>query len=448
MPLPIVAIVGRPNVGKSTLFNRITRKRNAVVDPEPGVTRDRHYAEAEWDGAHFTLVDTGGYLPVGTVDELASSVSEQTLIASQESDLVLFLADVQTGITEIDLELARIILKQDVPVVLVANKADDHVHLGMAWDLRNTGIGEPVAISAQNGLNVGDLLDEIVRRLRELKPVMPESPPKEELALAIIGAPNSGKSSLVNMLSGSERMVVSDIPGTTRDAVDTIIHYHEKPIRLIDTAGLKRRKYKQKGLEFYCTLRALKALKRCQVAVIMIDGVPGLTQGDIRLLNDAAKEGVGIILAVNKWDAVEKEPKSADYWIAEFKIKAPSLSWVPVLFISALTGRRSIKVIEEALRLNVELEKRISTSDLNDTITPLLMRTPPPATKGRFVRIKYGSQVQSTPPRFAFFANHAKLIGEPYRRYVEKLIRDRYGFKGIPVSVVFRNKSNKETLEK
>ncbi|MCF7809893.1 ribosome biogenesis GTPase Der [bacterium] len=441
MPLPVVAIVGRPNVGKSTLFNRITRNRSAVVDPEPGVTRDRHYADAEWDGVNFTLVDTGGYLPAGSVDELASSVTEQTLIAAQESDLILFLADVQTGLTEIDLELARIILKQNVPVVLAANKADDHVHAGLAWELKNTGLGDPFAVSANTGLNTGDLLDEIVKRLRQLKPVMPDAPQREELSLAIIGAPNSGKSSLVNMLSGTQRMVVSDIPGTTRDTIDTIIRYHDRSIRLIDTAGLKRRKFKQQGLEFYCTLRALKALKRCQVAVVMIDGTLGITQGDIRLLNQAASEGVGVILALNKWDIVEKDPKSADIWIAEYKRKAPSLDWVPILFISALTGRKSIKVIEEALRLNVEREKRISTSDLNEVITPLLMRTPPPSIKGKFVKIKYGSQVQSAPPRFAFFANHAKLIGEPYRRFVEKLIRDKYGFKGIPVSVVFRNKS-------
>lgn len=440
MSLPIVAIVGRPNVGKSTLFNRMIRRKDAVVDPMPGVTRDRHYAEAVWAGVRFMLVDTGGYLPAGKGDELARSVSEQTLIAAEESDLVLLIGDVQTGSTEIDVELSHVILKRNVQAIFVANKVDDPMQVGLAWDLQSIGMGSPFAVSAKTGLNVGDLLDEVVKRLRELKPILPETPPAEELSLAIIGAPNSGKSSLVNRLSGVERMVVSEIPGTTRDAVDTVIQYHGKRIRLIDTAGLRRKRFGQQGLEFYCTLRALRALEQCEVAVVMVDGIEGLTQGDIRLITQAEAKGVGVILAVNKWDAVEKDYKSADRWLVEWKRKAPSLDWVPVLFISALTGRRSIKVIEEALRVNTERGRRISTAELNQDIGSLLMKTPPPAIKGRFIRIKYGLQVQAAPPKFAFFTRHAGLVKEPYRRFIEKIIRSKYGFKGVPLSVVFREK--------
>ena len=440
MPLPIIAIVGRPNVGKSTLFNRIIRSRRAVVDPMPGVTRDRHYAEAEWSGVHFTLVDTGGYLPNGEGDELSSSVTEQAMIAANEADMVLFVADAETGFTDIDLDLARLILRQKVPALFIANKVDDPSRIGSAWDLQRIGMGDPFAISAKTGYQVGDMLEELIERLRLLKPAFPEAPSPEELSLAIIGAPNCGKSSLVNRLAGTERMVVSEIPGTTRDAVDTIITYHGRSVRLIDTAGLRRKRFRQQGLEFYCTLRALRALERCDVAVIMLDAVVGLTQGDIRLLNQAASNGVGVILAVNKWDAVEKNEKSADIWLSEWRNRTPSLSWIPVLFISALTGQRSNKVIEEAFSIKTEREKRISTSQINDDISSVLMRTPPPAVKGKNIRIKYGVQVVSLPPQFVFFTRHAGLIREPYRRFIEKTIRDLYGFRGVPVKVMFREK--------
>lgn len=440
MPLPIIAIVGRPNVGKSTLFNRIIRSRRAVVDPMPGVTRDRHYAEAEWSGVHFTLVDTGGYLPPGEGDKLAASVTEQAMIAASEADMVLFIVDAEVGFTDIDLDLARLILRQKVPALFIANKVDDPHRIGTAWDLQRIGMGDPFAVSAKTGYQVGDMLDEVIDRLHLLKPALPEAPSPEELSLAIIGAPNSGKSSLVNRLAGTERMVVSEMPGTTRDAVDTIVGYHGRRVRLIDTAGLRRKRFGQQGLEFYCTLRALRALERCDVAVIILDGIVGLTQGDVRLLNQAANNGVGVILAVNKWDAVEKDEKSSDIWLSEWRNRTPSLSWIPVLFISALTGQRSIKVIEEAFAIKTEREKRISTSQINDDIGSLLMRTPPPAVKGKHIRIKYGTQVESVPPQFVFFARHAGLIKEPYKRFIEKAIRDRYGFRGVPVKVLFREK--------
>ncbi|MFH0765946.1 MAG: ribosome biogenesis GTPase Der [Calditrichota bacterium] len=440
MPLPIVAIVGRPNVGKSSLFNRVIRRQAAVVDPQPGVTRDRHYAEAEWDGVCFMLVDTGGWLPPGDGDDLTDAVREQTMIASEEADILLFLADAQSGPTDVDQSLARLLRRGKAPILLLANKVDDPIQIGLGYEIAGLGLGEPLPVSAKSGHRIGDMLDSLVRLIRELKPTLPESPAPEILSLAIIGAPNSGKSSLVNRLTGDNRMVVSDIPGTTRDAVDALIKYHGDTIRLIDTAGLRRKRYGQQGLDFYITLRALRAIERADVAAVLIDGTRELTQGDIKLVNQAAEMGAGVIAAVNKWDAVEKDPKSADRWIAEWRWKAPRLSWTPVIFISALTGQRAIRVIERALQVKQERERRISTSELNDAIVARLIQQPPPAVKGKFIHIKYGSQVGSAPPRFAFFTSHADLVGLAYRRFVEKLIRERFGFEGTPIRIVFKEK--------
>lgn len=441
MPLPLVAIVGRPNVGKSTLFNRIIKRKHAVVDPTPGVTRDRNYAETEWAGLKFTLVDTGGYLPAGEGDELAEAVTTQALIAAEEADLILVIVDSRGGLTDTDHQLASIVRKNDVPTMLIANKVDDATMLGTAWEFTSLGLGNPVTVSGMSGYMVGDMLDVVIRKLKELKPVHPDAPGADDLALAIIGAPNVGKSSLVNRLAGVERSVVSSIPGTTRDSVDAIIGYHGKRIRLIDTAGLRRKRFNEQGLDFYCTLRSLRALDRCEVAVVLIDGEIGFTQGDIRLVNEAAGRGVGVIVAVNKWDLVEKHPKNADEWLEKWQWKVPSLDWAPVLFISALNGRRCIKVIEEALEVKARRAVRVSTSKLNDEIMPFLQQTPPPSVKGKLVKIKYCSQVQSDPPKFAFFVNRSDLIKDAYQRFVEKKLRDTYDLKGVPITVVFRDKN-------
>jgi len=440
MSLPVVVIVGRPNVGKSTIFNRTIRRRAAVVDPVPGVTRDRHYSDTEWDGLRFTLVDTGGYLPPGESDKMADAVREQTLVAADEADLVMFVVDALSGLTDGDRELAKIILSKNVPVLFVSNKVDDTTQIGLAYEAAALGLGEPYPASALTGYFFADMLDALADRLRELKLDQFSQPVRETLSLAIIGAPNSGKSSLVNRLSGDERMVVSDIPGTTRDAIDTIIRYHGRFIRLIDTAGLKRKRLGQTGLEFYTTLRALRALDRCNVAVIMIDATLGLTQGDMKLVNEAAKKGVGIILAVNKWDAVEKNFKSADHWLAEWKRRMTTFSWVPVLFISALTGQRTIKVIEYGLDINKERNRRIPTPELNDTIGTILINRPPPAIKGKSVRIKYVTQVSTTPPNFVFHASYARLVTPAYKRFAERLIREKYSLRGTPIRLSFRNK--------
>ncbi len=441
MSLPIVAIIGRPNVGKSTLFNRIIRKRKAVVDPQPGVTRDRHYAEAEWAGRYFLLVDTGGYMSVKDGDRFADVVTAQSMVAAEEADVILFLTDAMTGFSEIENSLVKTFLQNDCKTILVANKIDDPSKLGQAWDLPNLGLGEPFSISALNGFQVGDLLEEVVNLLPEVKDVDEfESGESEDLSLAVIGAPNSGKSSLVNKLSGSQRMVVSDIPGTTRDSIDTVIQYKDKSIRLIDTAGLKRRRFGEKGLEFYCTLRAIRSLDRSEVAVIMSDASTGITQGDIRLVYQAVESGTGIMLAINKWDLLETDPKIGDRWLEEWRRLVPSLQWVPLVFISALTGRRVEKILDKAEIIAENRNQKLSTSDLNEMLISRLKRNPPPAVKGKYIKVKYAAQVKSSPPLIVVFASHAELIGKAYNRYVENQIRELFGFEGVPLKVVFRVK--------
>ncbi len=440
MPLPVVVIVGRPNVGKSTLFNRILKRRTAVVDPAPGVTRDRNYADAVWNGVRFTLVDTGGYLPVGEGDELAKAVTEQTLIAAEEADVALFIIDGLTGVTETDQNLARVLLRRKARTLLVVNKIDDVSQIGLTWETGTLGLGEPRPVSALTGFQVAEVLDDLVEILREIQPIQPYPTPAESLSLAVIGAPNTGKSSLVNRLCGDRRMVVSEIPGTTRDAVDTVIQYYGKSIRLIDTAGLRRKRFGLQGIEFYTTLRALRALARCQVAALLIDAQEGLTKGDLQLLHEAADKGVGVVLAMNKWDAVEKDAKSADLWLADWRQRAPNFAWVPVVFISALTGQRAVKVVEKALEVHDNRERRVSTAELNESVGQILINRPPPAVKGKLVKVKYIAQVSSAPPHFVCFTTHSNLVPVAYKKFVERLIRERFNFEGVPIKVSFRGK--------
>lgn len=435
---PIVAIVGRPNVGKSTLFNRLLRRRVAIEDDTPGVTRDRIAAPLEWNGRRFTLIDTGGLMTRAQeeMDALVSAAAEE---AARQADVLVFVVDGKVGPADQDSEIAHRLLRLGTPVLLAVTKMDNVERMPEAAEYWSLGLGEPLPVSGLSGLNSGDLLDRVVDLL---PPAAGEEAEAEgEIRLAVIGRPNVGKSSLVNRLIGEERQIVSERPGTTRDAVDHTLHYMGRTIRLIDTAGLRRKQdVRRDALEYYTMLRTIRAIDRCDTAAVLLDAPEGLTQYDRRLLDDVRQQGKGLIAVVNKWDLVPKESSTMTQFEREFRLQLPDLEFVPLLFTSALTGRRARGLLDLALRVNEERNRRISTAKLNAHIQKVIERQPPPAVKGRWLRIKYVSQVGTAPPRFAFFLNEPKLVPESYRRFLERSLREEYGFLGSPIRVVFRKK--------
>lgn len=438
MNLPLVAIVGRPNVGKSTLFNRLLGGRDAIVNDQPGVTRDRKYGVAEWSGRRFTLVDTGGYLP-GSADKIEQAVQEQIQQAITEADLIVFLVDAKTGLTEFDKELGVVLKKSGRPVLLTVNKVDTAVRELNALEFFELGFDEPVAVSAASGRNVGDFLDEVVARL-------PQAPPAIEpindalISLAIVGRPNVGKSSLVNALVGAEKMIVTDVPGTTRDAIDSKIKYYGQEFLIIDTAGLRRKSKVKDAIEFYSNLRSLESIKRCDVAILMIDATSGMETQDMRILGEAIRMNKGVIIAVNKWDLVEKDSNTAREFEINIRETLKSNDYLPIVFISAITKQRIYKLIELAKAIQQERQKKLKTSELNDFLTEAIRRYAPPSMDQREVKIKYCTQVKSNPPVIAFFTNAPDSIKPPYRSYLEKQFRQRFGFVGVPLTFVFRKK--------
>ncbi len=434
----IVAIVGRPNVGKSTLFNRIIGQRDAIVDPKSGVTRDRHYGNAEWNGKKFTIIDTGGYVP-DSDDIFETAIREQVQIAIEEADVIVFVVDAISGVTPIDIEIAKILRRSKKKVVLAVNKIDNEkleAHLLQFYEL---GLGEPFAISALHGRKVGDFLDEVVKDF----PTETEEPAEEnknQIKVAIVGQPNVGKSSFVNAILGENRVIVSDIPGTTRDSIDTVFEYDGTEFVLIDTAGLKKRSKIKESIEFYSAVRALKAIERCDVAVVMLDATCGLERQDLRIIGEAADLKKGIIIAVNKWDLVEKDSNTALEYEHALRSRLNVFDYVPILFISAKTKKRIFKVLELAKLVNDERSKRIKTSELNKVLFPIVNETPPPAVSGKEIKIKYGTQVKTSPPVFVFFANFPDDIPEHYKRFLENKIREHFGFVGVPLTIVFKKK--------
>jgi GTP-binding protein len=437
MSLPTVAIVGRPNVGKSSLFNRFIRQRLAVVDSVSGVTRDRNYSTCDWNGVDFLLVDTGGMVPESK-DMMERLTLDQADFAVHEADLVLFVVDTQTGIDKTDQMIARNLNKAQKNTILVANKADNDQMAMEVFDFLKLGLGDPFAVSATIGRGVGELLDELVARLPEPEP---EREPEEGvIRVAVVGRPNSGKSSFINKLLGEDRHIVSPTAGTTRDAIDTPFEIDGRKYILVDTAGL-RRKYKvTENIEFFTYLRAIRAIDGCDVAVILVDADAGLSTQDQHIISEVVKRRRAAVLAVNKWDLIEKDDRTADLFEKALKERIAMFSYLPVIFISALTGQRVTKVMDMVDRVYTEFTRQVPTSELNDLLQSAFARRKPPARKGKFIQIKYITQSEISPPTFIIFANHPDLIDKAYIGYLNNQLRARFGFEGVPIRLKFRRK--------
>ncbi len=436
MKLPIVVIVGRPNVGKSTLFNRIVGKRDAIVNDQSGVTRDRNYSQADWAGKHFQLIDTGGFVP-GSEDLFEKAIKEQIDIAISEADSILFVVDVRDGVNPIDIEIANILRASHKDFFLLVNKVDSENFEASAAEFYSLGINKLHSISALIGRNIGDLLDEVMERFPEQ--IEEEKDPR--LKIAIVGRPNSGKSSLTNSLLGFDRSIVTEIPGTTRDSIDSILKYYGKEIVLIDTAGLRKKKKVEESIEFYSTIRTLKTIGECDVAIVMLDSKFGLENQDQKIIDEAVRWRKGIIIAVNKWDLVEKETNTSKEFEDEIKYNLGMASYIPIIFISALTKQRIFKLIEKTIEISDERKKKIPTSELNEIMLEEIKKNPPPSTQtGKEVKIKYITQVGDHYPVFLFFTNFPKNVPDHYKRFLENQIRNHFGFSGVPITLSFKSK--------
>lgn len=437
MSLPIVAIVGRPNVGKSTFFNRVLGQRIAIVEDRPGVTRDRNFARADWGGRHFFLVDTGGMVE-GSDEPMDRLIRQQVLAAIDEADLIVQLVDGKAGPHPLDYQIAEHLRRAGRPVVLLVNKLDN---LGAPsavahhefWDL---GIGEPLAVSSLSGKGSGDVLDAIVAHLPEAAAEAPE----EAIRVAVVGKPNVGKSSFVNRLLGEERLVVSEVAGTTRDAIDTPLRFHGRELIFVDTAGLRRQSKVDESLEYYSTLRTERAIERAQVCLLLIDATEDVHVQDLRIAQKAWDAGCGLIVVANKWDLVEKETMTAPHFQKALGERAPFLQWVPLVFTSALTGLRVQRVLQMIVEVHAERQRRIPTHEVNEAIRELVSRARPPHSGGRPVKVLYGTQAAIEPAEFVLWANLPDAIPESYVRYLHNGFRARWGFLGVPVRITLRQR--------
>ncbi len=434
MKLPRVVIIGRPNVGKSSLFNRIVGYRKAIVHERPGITRDRIYNRCDWAGKHFILIDTGGMLPRSD-DPLIEAVKEQAEFAADEADRILFLLDWETGVTDLDLTIAKYLQRLEKPVLAVVNKVDDEKRELEVKDFVRLGFGEPLFISAMRGRGIGELLDLAVDF-----PEFEEPKEDEGLGIAIVGRPNVGKSSIVNAVTGKKTVVVSEIPGTTRDAVDTTIRFRGNAIKLIDTAGLRRRGKTKEAIEFYSRIRTTSAIERANVVWVVLDATEGLVSADQRIVEEAYDAGKGVLILMNKWDTVEKDHRTALDWAKRMQQLLGKYSHLPLIFVSAHNRQRLLKSIEVSQEIDEERRKRISTSKLNNTMLPVIERTPPPAIRGKHISIKYITQIKTEPPLFGIFCNRPQDILDSYRRYLERILREKFGFTGVPIKLTFRKK--------
>lgn len=432
----VVAIVGRPNVGKSTLFNRMVGQRAAIVEGKPGVTRDRIYGWSEWNGKRFMLIDTGGFIP-GTEDTMERAIREQAMIAISEAESIIFVCDGRDGVTPFDLDIAKILRSSKKKITLVVNKCDNSMQIANSYEFHSLGLGEPFAISALNGSNTGDFLDSAVESLVPIEEEIIDT----RLKITLVGRPNAGKSSISNALLGYDRSIVTDIPGTTRDAVDSVIKYYGEEIMLIDTAGLRKKSQVKENIEMYSILRTTRAIERSDIGVVVIDAERGLEDQDKKIINMVLEARKGIIIAVNKWDLIEKDSKTAEEFKTKFLEDMKTADYSPIIFISALTKQRITKIIELAKEIKDKRSIRIKTSELNKVLLPILEKTPPPAVRGQDLRINYITQVNTEPPVFAFFCNYPDMLPESYKRFMERTFRANFDLVGTPISFIFRRKN-------
>ncbi len=432
----ILAIVGRPNVGKSTLFNRLVEQRKAIMDNESGVTRDRHYGYGEWIGKYFTVIDTGGYV-TGSEDIFEEAIRNQVELAVEEASVILFMVDCTTGLTGLDQEFANVLRGTQKPLFIVANKADTAEKSYTMGEFYSLGLGEVYPVSSSNGSGTGELLDEVVKHFEHED----EENPEEGIPrIAILGRPNAGKSSFLNVLLGKERSIVTDIAGTTRDAINTRYKLYGKDFILTDTAGLRKKSKVKEDIEFYAVLRSIQALQDSDVCIVMIDAERGIEAQDLNIISLAVKHNKGIVIMVNKWDLVEKDTNTINKFRTAIQERLPLQDYIPIIFTSVVKKQRIFQAIEKAVEVYENRQKRIPTSALNEKILPEIENYPPPAFKGKYIKIKYITQLPLHTPTFAFFCNLPQYIKPPYERYLENKIRDHFDFTGVPIRLFFRKK--------
>ena len=433
--MSIVAIVGRPNVGKSTLFNRLIQRREAIVDAVSGVTRDRHYGKSDWNGKDFSLIDTGGYV-LGSDDVFEAEIDKQVELAIDEADAIIFMTDVVSGVTGMDEVVSKLLRKSAKPVFLVVNKVDSSKRTDDAVEFYSLGFEKYYTLSSINGSGTGDLLDDLVK-------VLPEAEEEEENELprfAVVGRPNAGKSSFINALIGQDRYIVTDIAGTTRDSMDTRYNRFGFEFNLVDTAGIRKKSKVKEDLEFYSVMRSVRAIEHCDVMILILDATRGFDGQVQNIFWLAHRNNKGVVILVNKWDLVEKDHKSVKEYEKVIRSQCEPFTDVPIVFISVLNKQRIFKAIETAVEVFKNRSKRIKTSVLNDTLLPVIDSYPPPAYKGKYVRIKYITQIPTPYPCFAFFANLPQYVREPYKRFIENKLREKFDFNGVPVTVYIRKK--------
>ena len=433
--MALVAIIGRPNVGKSTLFNRLIGRRQAIVDEYSGVTRDRHYGKSDWGGHEFSLIDTGGFVKE-TNDMFEKEIAKQVHIAMEEATLILFVCDSKHGVNDLDRDVARLLRQSNKPVMMVANKVDNPINTADSFEFYELGFEKIYPVSAVNGAGTGDLLDDLIG-------LLPEEEPEDENELpriSVVGRPNAGKSSFVNALLGIDRNIVTDIAGTTRDTIDTHYNAFGFEFTLVDTAGIRKKAKVHEDLEFYSVMRAIKAIESSDVCILMIDAKEGVGQQDLNIFGLIDKNRKGVVILVNKWDLVEKETNTSKTFEDDLRKKLAPFDDIPIIFTSVLQKQRIHKALQEALDVYKRRTQRIKTNALNEVMLPIIEQTPPPATKGKYIKIKYVQQLPTHAPTFAFYCNLPQYIKEPYRRFVENQMRKHFNFNGVPIQIFFRQK--------